>query len=635
MTLLVTLLALQAVATALGGALLWRKYERLREEVRGLRSQSLPIPQRKQLAPAQRQSHMLTADGWAGAAIALFAVAPALGTVLGAPVSALAAAGVSVGAALLAASFKTDLQRLAWPGVLAAAGWALVGFFFGVASVPFATALAAAGGVAVAHATWRSSWAGLAGAGVMAAAALALGAQDSMLSPAGAAFAVIVLCAAIGGALRVELEAMHLAAFGAALIGLLVLSGQDIAALWFTPAAALTGAAFFAIAAVRVPQLGERGVTLAGTGALAPLVATAALHISQHGLADRASAIGAFAALALLFGWLLSAAATRAGRSYASLRLTLWVLGFAIFAALIAMVAIAAHAPLAAAMTALGALFLVVIARRQKVQILLFFACAAAGLALVFALWSAQRLLGEAGAWPGYAALAVGAAAPAMILGLAALLARRAKLMATSAALEISAITLCVAALSLGLRLIAAQGAPLLHPLGFAEAGAHIALWLTCAFVLRRRARKGARAVRVAAAHALIHASVAGILMASVLWVAGVFPGGAALALLSRDTLGFALPAAGFFAHWALWRWRDIPYMARLCFGAATALTAAFGAAEISSMDSSESGLPSIAAAVLLFAGAAGLNFLPVIVRRRLERQRQRVEPVIARKKAA
>src|SRR5690606_28258876 len=108
---------------------------------------------------------------------------------------------------------------------------------------------------------------------------------------------------------NLRLEVVHLAAFVATLVGLLVLSGQQSAAIWFTPAAAWAGALFFAIAFVRVPQLGSRGVALAGTGALAPFAAIAALHDAQHGLANSFAAAGAFLGLATLLGLLIAIAA--------------------------------------------------------------------------------------------------------------------------------------------------------------------------------------------------------------------------------------------------------------------------------------------------------------------------------------
>jgi hypothetical protein len=636
-----TLLALQAAATAIGGVYLWRRCERLREEVRGLRallglSPYAPPTGQRALPHAQAAPvDSLTKEGWIGFLIAIVAAAPALGLAFGAHAAVSATLGLCVAAGLLTASLRLELQGAAWPGVLAAAAWALVGLAFAEGALAFSAALGIAGVVSVAHAALRRSPAGFAGAVAMAAAALALGAHAGMISAAGAAFAAIVLSAAIAGALKLDLEAMHVAAFGASLVGLLVLSGQDNAALWFTPAAAMTGAVFFAIAVVRVPQLGERGVTLAGAGVLAPLMATAALHVSQHGLADGLSAAAAFVALALAFGWLLSASAAR-NHSYAALRLTLWVFASAIFIALVAAASVAAYAPLAAALTALTALLILVLDRFHNTRILRFFACAAAGATLIFALLSIRHVFAEQSAWPGYAVLALGVAAPAAILGVSALLAQRAARASTSAALEACAILLGVGALSSGLRLIAAQGATLLHPVSFAEAGVHVTLWLGSALILRRRARKGARHVRIVAAHVLTYLSLTCALISSVLWLTPFWTGKAAqFPLLLRDTFGFALPAAGFIAHWAFWRWRGIAHMARICFAAGTASAAAFAAAEISRMDSSPHGLASIAITLLLFAGAALLNFWPAILRRRTPPERDRARPIPATRKAA
>src|SRR5690606_23968098 len=155
---------------------------------------------------------------------------------------------------------------------------------------------------------------GAAMAVAMSAATLALGGMIGMASPAGLGFAAIVAAAAVIGALSLRLESIHLAAFGAALLGLFVLSGQPSAAIWFTPAAAWTGALFLGVAAVRVPQLGARGVAIAGTGALTPLTALAGLYDAQHGLADPYAAAGAFLALAILLGAIIAAAATRRER---------------------------------------------------------------------------------------------------------------------------------------------------------------------------------------------------------------------------------------------------------------------------------------------------------------------------------
>src|SRR5262249_40850667 len=137
---------------------------------------------------------------------------------------------------------------------------------------------------------------------VMAAAALALGSQIGMVGAPGIAFAAIVSCAAVAGALNIKLEPIHLAAFGATLIGLFVVSGQEPAAIWFTPIAAWAGALFLGISGVRVPKVGARGAALAATGVIAPLTSIAALYGADQGLADPHAAAGAFALLACLLG---------------------------------------------------------------------------------------------------------------------------------------------------------------------------------------------------------------------------------------------------------------------------------------------------------------------------------------------
>ena len=161
----------------------------------------------------------------------------------------------------------------------------------------------------------------------MCAAALALGSQIGMIGAPGVAFAAIVSCAAIAGALNIKLEPIHLAAFGATLIGLFVMSGQDTAAVWFTPITAWAGALFLGIASVRVPKIGARGAALAATGVIAPMAAIAALYGAQQGLADPHAAAAAFAVLACVFVAIIAAAARWRERGLSALKLTLWVLG--------------------------------------------------------------------------------------------------------------------------------------------------------------------------------------------------------------------------------------------------------------------------------------------------------------------
>src|SRR5262249_39839369 len=152
----------------------------------------------------------------------------------------------------------------------------------------------------------------------------------------------------IVGAVSLRSEPLHLAGFAATLIGLFVLSGQPSAAIWFTPVTAWAGALFFGVAAVRTPYLGARGMTLAATGALAPLLGIAALYDSHQGLADARAAGAAFIVLALMLGGLIAAAAQRQHRGVAALKMTLWVLAAAAFAAAVAGSLLAFPAPFAA-----------------------------------------------------------------------------------------------------------------------------------------------------------------------------------------------------------------------------------------------------------------------------------------------
>ena len=179
----------------------------------------------------------------------------------------------------------------------------------------------------------------------MGTALLTAGAAGSMVAAPGLMFTILVAAAALLGAANLRLEPLHGGAFLAALVALYVFSGQSGAALWFTPAATLIGALFVGIAIVRVPQLGPRGVLIAGTGALAPLATIMALHAAQHGLAERLGAAGALTGLALLLGGVLALAAARRHEGPAALKLTAWVLAAAALACVVGAVALAETDP--------------------------------------------------------------------------------------------------------------------------------------------------------------------------------------------------------------------------------------------------------------------------------------------------
>ncbi|PZO46648.1 MAG: hypothetical protein DCF16_18700, partial [Alphaproteobacteria bacterium] len=343
---LLILLVLHAAASVAGFALLWRRLDRQRLEITRLKEQLTP----RATAPAPK---MRTADGAvvsiselatqrviparaAAAAppvrerkvraatlspetaralvLALMAVAPALGFFVDGGANAAVASGLAIAGAMMVIALRSVWRVAAWASVLTTGAWAGIGFALGTATadpMSFSICLALAGVTAIVNAHLRRATPGATMALIMAGAALALGAQIGMFTAAGAAFAVIVATAAIVGALSLRLDAMHLAAFGATVIGLFVLSGQDGAAIWFTPVAVWAGALFFAIAAVRVPQLGARGVALAGTGAFAPIGVIAALHAAGHGLSGPLSAAIALFAFGLLLCGLIALAALR------------------------------------------------------------------------------------------------------------------------------------------------------------------------------------------------------------------------------------------------------------------------------------------------------------------------------------
>jgi len=439
-----------------------------------------------------------------------------------------------------------------------------------------------------------------------------------MAGPAGIGFGVIVAVAASVGAMSLRLEGMHFAAFAATLIGLFVLSGQDSAAIWFTPAAAWSGALFFGIAAVRVPQLGARGVALSGTGMLAPLAAIAALHVSHQGLADRFAAAGAFAALAVLLVAVIVVATMRRGRGLDALKATLWVLAFGVFSAFAAGVSLALPPQAAAPTFALGALALATLDLGLPTRAWRAFACICAGFSAMFVWGAAHALLSETASWPAFAMIGTGAAAPALVIGAAAVAAKRRDARLSAGFLELVTIAIAMTTAGLAIRALYSGGALLLMPISFAEAGAHIATWLAIAFILRWRARHGVRPVRIAAANLLLVGGLGVLLAAIGLWTTPYWSERqATLPLFSRDTLGFVMPAIACFANWRLWRSRYADPQARLSLCAGALLAAAFIAVEVTRTDGEASWIGAVVAG-LAFAMAIGANFAPGVLRARL-----------------
>jgi len=554
------ILVLQIAATGLGFVVLWRRQRSLGDEVVRLR-EALSAVEHERAVPRQRarvgQGSVVTpvdaeivtietsaaraARAWSlpntplqfgatevqpdtlrGLILGAVAGAPALGFFLSVSTPLIVAAGLLVSLAMTLLGLRYEWRASAWAGVVTGAGWALLGFVLGAAQAApvIYSALAAFCGVAgLVHAHLRRATPGAVTALSMATLVLALASQIGIIGPAGAAFGVIVAAAAIIGAISLRLEALHLAGFGAALIGLFVLSGQDAAAIWFTPATSWAGALFLAIALVRVPHLGARGVALAGTGALAPLLAIGALHFANHGLADRFAAAGSFAVLSAALGGLIALAAIRRPGGLAALKVTLWVLAIGAFAAISAAIILALPSPLAAPAFAALALSLTVLNARVPDAAWRAFTCIAAVCAAANTFDAARLLLEEAPAWAPSVLVAAGIALPALLAAVGALFAGRAGATFTAGLLEIIAFTLFISAANLMVRLFFSDGATLLASIGFVETGMHIATWLAASLLIAVRSRRGAGTARMGAATAFGLAGLGAAAFAGVLWL--------------------------------------------------------------------------------------------------------------------
>ncbi|MEZ5970896.1 MAG: hypothetical protein R3C31_03715 [Hyphomonadaceae bacterium] len=656
MELIFALLAIQTAAALAAGFWFWRKLERQQTEIAALRELlALKETRRAKIAGARGATAevipLVSADtedakaprsarAWTlpaaptisvptpgvssetarGLTLGILAIAPALGFAFNAGAATIIACGLAIGAAMMSIAHRPMWRAAAWTAVATSGAWALIGFAVGSAgadpaSYSICVALAAICGLGHAHLHRVST--GVTMALTMTIAALALALQIGMVSVAGITFAILVAASAITGAMSLRLEGMHFGAFGAALLGLFVLSGEPSAAIWFTPATAWAGAVFFAIAAIRVPQLGARGLSLAGTGAVGPLAAIAALYFSRSGLADDYAAAAGFAVLSLLLIGVIAAAMMRHERGLNALKATLWVLMAGVFTAFAAAVALALPAKLAAPTFAVAALALSAVDLGLPARVRGAFACLSGLCAATFAVAVAQVLLSESGSWPAFALIAAGFAAPAAIIGAAAWAATLHRARVSAGFLESVAIVLAVAAANLVVRVVYAGGAVMLEPISFAELGAHAVVWLTAAFILRARARYGARRIRVVFANAMLVATLGVLLTGIALWAMPFWaPRQSHAPFISRETFGFLFPGLALMGHALLWRRRGADVQTRLTLASGGLLLAAFVTVEVTRADGDADWLGAVVGA-LSFAAAIGVNFLPGVVRRR------------------
>jgi|CXWL01.1.fsa_nt_gi hypothetical protein len=658
---LFVILGFQLVFTAIGFALMWRRLGALGKEVADLRrvveargarparaavatigGASVLVPtDNPPMARAARAWRMtrapktdvaLSSETGRGLALAVVATAPAIGFFLKVDASAIVAVGLVCGAAMMLAALKPAWRAGAWAGVLTTSAWALVGFALGAAHagpIWYAAPVGLAGASGLLFAHLRHAQPGAVMALAMSAAVIALGSQTGLIGPAGVVFGALVALASIVGAANLRLEAIHLAAFGATLIGLFVLSGQSAAAIWFTPVTSWAGALFLGIAAIRVPQLGARGVALAGTGALAPLACIAALYGAQHGLSDRVAAGGAFFALALVLAGVLALAALRRARGLLALKLTLWVLALGALAALIAGVALALPAPAAApVLMALATGLVWQLDARWPHAAWRSLACMTAAIAALDAWISAAFLLTEAPGWAPWTLIALGLGLPAVFASAAAVAVQRDP--AARVYLASLAMVLGMAAANLATRVLFSDGATLLQPVSFLEAGVHISVWLVGALVIGAGAKAGTH-MRSGAAAALGFAALAASVGASALRLTSYWSARANGDVSPQDVLGFALPALLFGAHWVFWRARGSNLRTRLSLAGGALMAAAaltLGVLEARAAD----GLGALVGAAA-FALAIIVNFAPGVTNTHAPQRQAYVDDSLSRRK--
>jgi hypothetical protein len=671
---LILLLAFQLFVFVAGGALLWRRIEQQAREIASLRQSlaalkgqpsAVPTSTAAPVAPVQKAAttartnvvaiasrapapetakaprEAATRSGWRrslpapiaralppipsatarGAALGLAATLPALTFFFAANHALVVACGLCIAAGMMLLAFNPFWRSAAWAGVFTGGAWALIGFVLQVAHaqpLTYCVGLMLPSAAGLAYALLRDPPPGATLALIMSGAALALGSQIGMVGEPGVAFGTIVALAAVTGAMSLRVESIHLAAFAATLIGLFVLSGQESAAIWFTPVTAWAGALFLGIAAVRVPRLGARGVALAGTGTLAPMLAIAALYASHQGLADPRAAGAAFAGLAVLLAGVIALSAQWRDRGVSGLRLTLWVLASGGFVSAVAGVFFALPAPLAATAFAAISLGLALLDNRVSSAAWRMFACLASLFTALEAFSGISLVLREAPSWDGRLVVVFALAVPAALTGGAALLAHRSSATFTASLCKLVSVVLSVLTADLLVRLVFSDGAPLMQPIGFVEAGCHIAAWLMLAlFVAARASKRDASAVRTSAAMLLGAAALATSALIAVLWLTPYWetmpPPRAPWAVLHFNGLGFVAPAALFWAHWVFWRARGSNVRTRIALGAGATMSACFVTLEAMHPQDAAATPDTLSALIgaLSFAAAIVINFAP------------------------
>lgn len=626
------LFAVQLAALAAGFVFLTRRIDLVQQEIAHLRlalegrraarpklvasnsravstSVDAPLlrPEKAWRKQASASPSLSTTAQWCVAAALIAAPAGALA--LAAEPVAVIGAGVLLSALALLLALRPNWSAVAWCGVLGAAAWVIAGIATGAAQSEadlYSAYVACAASAGLAFAMLNRLAPGAAMMAAMGGASLLLAAQLGAISAPGAAFGAIVVAAAIVGASRLRLEALHIGAFVAVLCGFYVISGQPAASIWFTPIATWTGALFLAIAVVRAPQLGARGVTIAATGTLAPFAAIAALHGGGQGLSDPLAASGAFFSLALMLVGITWLAAERRQDGFPALKLNAWVLSAGIGAASMAAILVSAEPAPAAMLLMFTAAACALLNRRfpgpyWRVGAGAFGLCACA-----FAWVCAAGILGET--MPAWQTLAAALAAPAALAFGAARSFGRSHAV-SSAIMDLTAAALALAGLTIGARLALSGGAPMSYEFNVEELSVQICIWLVAGLAM---AGADGNLVHAALSRVLTAIGICSAALLGGMWFAAYFatPGAT---LENFNFILLAGPAILYAAHWVVWRAKRAPLLARASLGASAFFAAGAFTTEVlkARIDAGGGDWVSAVAAATAFSLALAVNFAP------------------------
>ncbi|MGE3251462.1 MAG: DUF2339 domain-containing protein [Hyphomonadaceae bacterium] len=533
-----------------------------------------------------------------------------------------------------------------WFAALGATAWAFAALFF-MQPVPsaiwpplFFALLALAGLVHMR----RNLWAGFALMTGMAAAAATGAIIFGAATPYGAALTGIIIAAAIAGATWRTHEPALAAAWFIACGALFVLSGQDSADAWLTPACVMCAALFLGVESVTLPEHGRDAMLHAATGAIAAPFAIGVLYGGGFGPGLPLSEPGSPASAALMQGLMFFVIASVQGfiiRTAAHRQGGLRELGFAlappalaigvclIAAPIVALGPLWSAAPLAA--FAVGAAY---VERRASNPMWNVLALGFTLAAMVQVARAGFLLLVGLGGEEALTVIFAGIAAPALLVAIAARV-KGSTSSWTSAALEAAAIVLAFAAILAFVRWIASGGLPGQLFITFVEAGVLATIWLVLSIPLLLREARGAFFVRRGTAIVLVTLACAALTLGPLAmfnpwWGSRPTPA-LGLPILNLLAIGYGAPLAAFaglawIAHRRVWRrTRVFATLAASIMGAAwiaLEIRRAFHGADLHASSGEVSGAEAFAFSLAALTGAIALYFYRV--------RRDPIEPALA-----